>query len=181
MVWRLCSRTASAVHPGSRKIAHPGRSLTDPHLSGHKPHRINCLGKLVSENTPSSAAIVPDCAGWCFDLPDQAIGGAGILPDNEESVRVMLRAYVFDRTINETGPRIEGRRRAIGNPAYQRPFPPSRGGPAGPCPQMRHWPRRHPRPEDRFSRHSQQIKHLRVGKRNSVGKREIPVAVKNAA
>jgi maltose alpha-D-glucosyltransferase/alpha-amylase len=33
----------------------------------------------------------------------QAIGGAGILPDNEESVRLMLRAYLLDRTMNELG------------------------------------------------------------------------------
>jgi maltose alpha-D-glucosyltransferase/alpha-amylase len=33
----------------------------------------------------------------------QAMAGAGILPDNEEAVRVMLRAYVLDRTMNELG------------------------------------------------------------------------------
>ncbi len=33
----------------------------------------------------------------------QAIAGAGILPDNEEDVRVMLRAFVLDRTMNELG------------------------------------------------------------------------------
>ena len=33
----------------------------------------------------------------------QTISGTGILPDNEESVRVMLRAYVLDRTMNELG------------------------------------------------------------------------------
>jgi predicted trehalose synthase len=39
------------------------------------------------------------CLKACF----QTIGGAGIVPDNEESVRVMLRAHVLDRTMNELG------------------------------------------------------------------------------
>jgi len=33
----------------------------------------------------------------------QSIAGAGILPENEEDVRVMLRAYVLDRAVNELG------------------------------------------------------------------------------
>jgi maltose alpha-D-glucosyltransferase / alpha-amylase len=33
----------------------------------------------------------------------QAIASAGILPDNEEAVHVMLRAHVLDRTMNEVG------------------------------------------------------------------------------
>jgi maltose alpha-D-glucosyltransferase/alpha-amylase len=33
----------------------------------------------------------------------QAIAGAGILPDDEEAVRVMLRGYLLDRTMNELG------------------------------------------------------------------------------
>jgi maltose alpha-D-glucosyltransferase / alpha-amylase len=33
----------------------------------------------------------------------QTIGGAAILPDNEEAVRVMLRAHLLDRTMNEVG------------------------------------------------------------------------------
>jgi len=33
----------------------------------------------------------------------QAIAGAGILPNDEEAVRMMLRAYVLDRTMNELG------------------------------------------------------------------------------
>jgi len=33
----------------------------------------------------------------------QAIAGARILPDNEEAIRVMLRAYMLDRTMNELG------------------------------------------------------------------------------
>jgi maltose alpha-D-glucosyltransferase/alpha-amylase len=33
----------------------------------------------------------------------QAIAGANILPDNEEAVRVMLRAHLLDRTLNDLG------------------------------------------------------------------------------
>ncbi len=33
----------------------------------------------------------------------QAIAGARLLPDNEEAIRVMLRAYLLDRTMNELG------------------------------------------------------------------------------
>jgi maltose alpha-D-glucosyltransferase / alpha-amylase len=33
----------------------------------------------------------------------QTISGAGILPDDEEAVRVMLRAHLLDRTMNEIG------------------------------------------------------------------------------
>jgi maltose alpha-D-glucosyltransferase/alpha-amylase len=33
----------------------------------------------------------------------QAIAGAGIFPDNEEDVRVMVRAYLLDRMMNELG------------------------------------------------------------------------------
>jgi maltose alpha-D-glucosyltransferase/alpha-amylase len=33
----------------------------------------------------------------------QSIASAGILPDNEEDVRMILRAYVLDRAMNELG------------------------------------------------------------------------------
>ncbi len=33
----------------------------------------------------------------------QAIAGAGIFPDNEEDVRVMVRAFLLDRMMNELG------------------------------------------------------------------------------
>jgi maltose alpha-D-glucosyltransferase/alpha-amylase len=42
----------------------------------------------------------------------QAIGGAGILPENEEALRVMLRAFLMDRTLHELGCELrEGGRR----------------------------------------------------------------------
>jgi maltose alpha-D-glucosyltransferase / alpha-amylase len=37
----------------------------------------------------------------------QAIAGANILPDNEEAIRVMLRAHLLDRTMNELGRQLK--------------------------------------------------------------------------
>ena len=38
----------------------------------------------------------------------ETISGTKILPDNEDAVRVMLRAHVMDRTMNELGRALRG-------------------------------------------------------------------------
>ncbi len=43
----------------------------------------------------------------------QAIAGAGIFPDDEEAVRVMLRAYLIDRAMNELGRQLTNRESSL--------------------------------------------------------------------
>jgi maltose alpha-D-glucosyltransferase/alpha-amylase len=73
----------------------------------------------------------------------QAIASAAILPDNEEAVRVMLRAYLLDRAINELGRQLKEGGSELVIPLTGilfllrepvPPAPPVKGPPAQPAP-----------------------------------------------
>jgi maltose alpha-D-glucosyltransferase/alpha-amylase len=97
-------------HSPMRDVATMLRSFHHAAAAGLEQHAAR--GSIPPENLPQFQSWLRYWNLWVSVAYLKAyfgsIGSAGILPSEEESVRILLRAYVLDRTMNELGLALRG-------------------------------------------------------------------------